>query len=739
LNLDLPFVNNKVKDVRQLNNMDCGPSCLLFISQYHGKKYPLNYLRELCQISRQGVSLKGINVGAISIGFNTLPTTLSIEKLIEMKPFLPCILHWDQNHFVVLKKIDKIKYNVFFTIMDPRIGSVKLPVVDLEKSWLSASGKGTALFVNTSEIFYNKEIPKVEQVKWISLLKYLKPHKRKFIGLSLSVLFGAMISLVLPFLTKALIDEGITKKDIGIVKLILFAQLALFLGSLVISVVRNWITLFLGTNLNIKLITDFIHKLVKLPMRHFDTQMIGDLNQRIVDNERIERLLTSESVSIFFSIITFFIFSAILIYFNVLIFTIYTVLTILSILWSAYWLKKRKTLDFHEFQIKSKNQESIFEIFSGIRDLKLYQLENYKLNKWKSVRNELLDLQMKMLKIDQLQGSGYQFINQLKNIFVTYFAANLVIKGEMTLGMLLSISYIIGEMNGPISQFVNFLRRAQDGKLSFKRLSEINKIAPEDSSNQISLPKYKVFKDTIKVENLNFSYNGDIDNYVLKNINLVIENKKVTAIVGHSGSGKTTLMKILLKFYDPTTGNVFFNNVDSKQITSSSLRENVGTVLQDGFIFSESIERNVITGNVFEKNKFKKALKTACIYEFVNSLPKKEKTIIGSLGNNISTGQKQRFLIARALYKNPEYLFLDEATSALDSKTEKNIHNNLKEYFKLKTVVVIAHRLSTVKNADKIIVLDNGSIAEIGNHKELIELKGNYYDLICNQLEIEKL
>lgn len=739
MNLDLPFVNNKVKDVRQLNNMDCGPSCLLFISQYHGKKYPLNYLRELCQISRQGVSLKGINVGAISIGFNTLPTTLSIEKLIEMKPFLPCILHWDQNHFVVLKKIDKIKYNVFFTIMDPRIGSVKLPVVDLEKSWLSASGKGTALFVNTSEIFYNKEIPKVEQVKWISLLKYLKPHKRKFIGLSLSVLFGAMISLVLPFLTKALIDEGITKKDIGIVKLILFAQLALFLGSLVISVVRNWITLFLGTNLNIKLITDFIHKLVKLPMRHFDTQMIGDLNQRIVDNERIERLLTSESVSIFFSIITFFIFSAILIYFNVLIFTIYTVLTILSILWSAYWLKKRKTLDFHEFQIKSKNQESIFEIFSGIRDLKLYQLENYKLNKWKSVRNELLDLQMKMLKIDQLQGSGYQFINQLKNIFVTYFAANLVIKGEMTLGMLLSISYIIGEMNGPISQFVNFLRRAQDGKLSFKRLSEINKIAPEDSSNQISLPKYKVFKDTIKVENLNFSYNGDIDNYVLKNINLVIENKKVTAIVGHSGSGKTTLMKILLKFYDPTTGNVFFNNVDSKQITSSSLRENVGTVLQDGFIFSESIERNVITGNVFEKNKFKKALKTACIYEFVNSLPKKEKTIIGSLGNNISTGQKQRFLIARALYKNPEYLFLDEATSALDSKTEKNIHNNLKEYFKLKTVVVIAHRLSTVKNADKIIVLDNGSIAEIGNHKELIELKGNYYDLICNQLEIEKL
>ena len=719
--------------------MDCGPSCLLFISQYHGKKYPLNYLRELCQISRQGVSLKGINVGAISIGFNTLPTTLSIEKLIEMKPFLPCILHWDQNHFVVLKKIDKIKYNVFFTIMDPRIGSVKLPVVDLEKSWLSASGKGTALFVNTSEIFYNKEIPKVEQVKWISLLKYLKPHKRKFIGLSLSVLFGAMISLVLPFLTKALIDEGITKKDIGIVKLILFAQLALFLGSLVISVVRNWITLFLGTNLNIKLITDFIHKLVKLPMRHFDTQMIGDLNQRIVDNERIERLLTSESVSIFFSIITFFIFSAILIYFNVLIFTIYTVLTILSILWSAYWLKKRKTLDFHEFQIKSKNQESIFEIFSGIRDLKLYQLENYKLNKWKSVRNELLDLQMKMLKIDQLQGSGYQFINQLKNIFVTYFAANLVIKGEMTLGMLLSISYIIGEMNGPISQFVNFLRRAQDGKLSFKRLSEINKIAPEDSSNQISLPKYKVFKDTIKVENLNFSYNGDIDNYVLKNINLVIENKKVTAIVGHSGSGKTTLMKILLKFYDPTTGNVFFNNVDSKQITSSSLRENVWTVLQDGFIFSESIERNVITGNVFEKNKFKKALKTACIYEFVNSLPKKEKTIIGSLGNNISTGQKQRFLIARALYKNPEYLFLDEATSALDSKTEKNIHNNLKEYFKLKTVVVIAHRLSTVKNADKIIVLDNGSIAEIGNHKELIELKGNYYDLICNQLEIEKL
>ena len=727
---------SKPSPVRQLDAMDCGPACLAYISKIYGKKYSLQYLREICYISKRGVTLLGILEAGKAIGFEVFSTKVDLDTIINKVKLYPCIIHWEQNHFVVLNKIVKTrKSKLYFYLMDPRSGFIKLNEKQFRNGWLGNNDKGIVAFFEPKDEFLNISTEEQKKINYKELLSFLQPYKKKFVLLIFLVFASSLITLVFPFFTKELIDNGISQKNLNLISLILLAQLSLFLGSMIINVIRNWLTLYIGTYVSINLISDFITKLVKLPMKNFDNHMIGDLNQRIIDNERIERLITSESITTFFSIFSFLVFFVVLAYFNIITLVIYFALTLIGILWSIYWINKKKILDFYEFQLKSKNQESIFEIFSGIRDIKLFQLENFKLTKWQSVQNELLSLNIKILKIDQIQTFGYQFINQLKNIIVTYFVAILVLKGKMTLGTLLSISYIIGEMNSPIAQLVSFIKKLQEAKLSFTRLSEISTQLPEENNFNKQLNTKS--NEGIVIKNLSFSYENIQSSIVLDNINITIPNSKVTAIVGHSGSGKTTLMKILLRFYEPTKGKIYFNGDDILVISPNDLRKHIGTVLQDGFIFSETIERNVVTNSEeADLGKLNNALKIACIFDFVNSLPQKHNTIIGSLGNNLSTGQKQRILIARAIYKNPNYLFLDEATSALDSKTEKIIHNNLIEFYKNKTVLIIAHRLSTVKNADNIIVLDSGKVVESGNHKELIEKKGAYYDLINNQLEL---
>lgn len=727
---------SKPSPIRQLDAMDCGPACLAYISKIYDKKYSLQYLREICYISKRGVTLLGILEAGKAIGFEVFSTKVDLDTIINKVKLYPCIIHWEQNHFVVLNKIVKTKKSkLYFYLMDPRSGFIKLNEKQFRNGWLGNNDKGIVAFFEPKDEFLNISIEKQKKINYEELLYSLHPYKKKFVLLIFLVFASSLITLVFPFFTKELIDNGISQKNLNLISLILLAQLSLFLGSMIINVIRNWLTLYIGTYVSINLISDFITKLVKLPMKNFDNHMIGDLNQRIIDNERIERLITSESITTFFSIFSFLVFFVVLAYFNIITLVIYFALTLIGLLWSIYWINKKKILDFYEFQLKSKNQESIFEIFSGIRDIKLFQLENFKLTKWQSVQNELLSLNIKILKIDQIQTFGYQFINQLKNIIVTYFVAILVLKGKMTLGTLLSISYIIGEMNSPIAQLVSFIKKLQEAKLSFTRLSEISTQLPEENNFNKQLNTKS--NEGIVIKNLSFSYENIQSSIVLDNINITIPNSKVTAIVGHSGSGKTTLMKILLRFYEPTKGKIYFNGDDILVISPNDLRKHIGTVLQDGFIFSETIERNVVTNSEeADLGKLNNALKIACIFDFVNSLPQKHNTIIGSLGNNLSTGQKQRILIARAIYKNPNYLFLDEATSALDSKTEKIIHNNLIEFYKNKTVLIIAHRLSTVKNADNIIVLDSGKVVESGNHKELIEKKGAYYDLINNQLEL---
>lgn len=722
----------------QYDQMDCGPACLAMITSKYGKNYSLQYLRENSFLTKEGVSLLGISEASKKIGFETLTAKLTIEKLITGKETLPCILHWNQNHFVVLKKISKCFFNkkYYFHIADPAHGFIKLNEENFTKSWLSDNEKGVALFLNPTEDFYKQSPPKEEKLSVKHLFRYLFPFKKQISIMFVLLLFGSLLNLVFPFLTQNLIDKGINSKNLNVISLILLAQLGVFFGVLTFEIIRNWLMLYVGTKISINIISDFLSKLLKLPIKFFDTKMMGDFNQRIQDNERIEDFLTSQSLITFFSIITFSVFFGVLLYYDYRILSIYLVLTVISVLWSFYWLRKRKILDYFRFQHRSENQDSIYEMLNGVTEMKLNQFEDLKRNEWEKIQHKLFNLNIRILKIDQLQSSGFEFINQIKNILVTFLAAALVVKGSMTLGELLAISYIIGQMNSPVNQLVGFFRSLQDAKLSMERLNEVqNHPTEEQTENQKKL--FLENNNGIKLENVSFQYEGSKSPFVLKNISFTIPEGKITAIVGASGSGKTTLMKLLLRFYEPTKGHIFFNGENILNISPKNIRENCGVVMQDGYIFSDTIERNIATGDeIIDKERLKKSIQIANIEDFINNIPLGFNTKIGASGNGISGGQKQRILIARAVYKNPHYIFFDEATSALDADNEKIIHDNLQEFFKGKTVLIIAHRLSTVKNADQIIVLKNGEVVEKGNHHELVKNKADYYNLVKNQLEL---
>ena len=726
----------------QHDQMDCGPSCLAMIASKYGKNYSLQYLRDNSFLTREGVSLLGLTEASKKIGFETLSAKLTIEKLIEEKQTLPCILHWNQNHFVVLKKITRNIFTkkLFFHLADPSHGLIKLDEIKFKKSWIVDDNKGVSLFLEPTNDFYKKTPPVNNTVTIKYLFTYLKPYTNKLSIMFLLLLFGSLLTLILPFLTQNLIDNGINTKNVNNITIILFAQLSVFLGAIIFEIIRNWLMLYIGTKISISIISDFLSKLLKLPIKYFDTKLVGDFNQRIQDNERIEHFLTSQSLLTLFSIITFSVFFGVLWYYDFKILFIYLSLTLIAIAWSIFWLKKRYILDYFKFKHRSENQDSIYEMLNGVTEMKLNQFENLKRKNWEKIQESLFKINIRVLKIDQIQISGFEFINQVKNILVTFIAATFVIKGKMTLGELLSVSYIVGQMNSPVNQLVNFFRSLQEAKLSLERLNEVqNHPTEEQNSNQktILISDNRNQNSEIQFNNLSFQYEGPKSLYVLKDINFTIPDGKITAIVGASGSGKTTLMKLLLKFYEPTEGELFFNSENINNISPKNLRENCGVVMQDGFIFSDTIERNIATGDEnINKEKLQNAVKIANIEEFINSLPLGYNTKIGASGNGISGGQKQRILIARAVYKNPHYIFFDEATSALDAENEKIIHDNLQQFFKGKTVLIIAHRLSTVKNADQIIVLKNGEIAEIGNHQQLVQNKADYYNLVKNQLEL---
>jgi ATP-binding cassette subfamily B protein len=727
--------------------MDCGAACLQMVANHFKKKYSLDYLRDLCYLNREGSSLIDLNDAAEKIGFRTMMVKVTIDQLINDCP-LPCILHWNDDHYVVLFKISKKKSlkpissdNILFWIADPGHGIVKVDMNTFVTAWTKGDTKrGIALLLEPTPSFYEKESIKESKTKGLFfLVKYLKPYNKYIVQLLISVLVGSIISLIFPFLTQILVDYGIGYKDINLIYLLLASQLMLFFGELAIELIRNWIFLHVNTRVGISIISDFLRKLMLLPIKFFDIKAYGDIIQRINDHRRVENFLTNITLESIFSLINILVFIIILFFYNFKIASVFVILSSLSIIWIFIFLKRRKQLDYKKFLRLKENQENIYELINGMQEIKLNNCETTKRWEWEKIQAKLFKVNVKCLALDQYQKTGFLFLNQFKNILISFLAAKEVIQGDMTLGMLLSVSYIIGQTNSPLEQLVNFFRSAQDAKISLDRLQEIhNKDDEEEPYRKVeSINIVKDLNADIQLNNVSFQYGGPHSDFVLKNIDLTIPKSKVTAIVGTSGSGKTTLLKLLLKFYDPTDGKLLLGNTNFQDISPKWLRNQCGTVMQDGHIFADTITRNIaVDGGEVDVAKLKEVSKIANIYEFVQSLPLGFSTKIGSSGINLSSGQFQRILIARALYKNPSLLLFDEATSALDANNERYIIEGLNQFFVGKTVVVIAHRLSTVKNADQIVVLEKGEVVEIGTHEKLIQQKGFYFNLVKNQLEL---
>ena len=725
----------------QLDAMDCGPSCLRMIAQYYGRKYSLQTLRERCYITRMGVSMLGISDAAESIGFRTLGVKTDFEQLSRETP-LPCILHWNQNHFVVcygIKKTQKGEYKI--KISDPARDKIVISEDDFLKHWLSTKvdGKniGTALLLTPSPEFYQYEDDYQQGKKNLYYyVKYLIPYKSQIAQLIIGMLLGSLFQLIFPLLTQAMVDQGIGNANLSFVTLTLIAQLILSVTQLGVNFIRSWITLHVNTRINITLISDFLSKLMKLPIRYFDTKNIGDIMQRIGDHGRIESFLTGSTLSTLFSFANFFIFAFILAYYNLPILGVFIVGNSLYIAWIMLFLRYRRILDSNRFAQAAAEQGNLYHMITGMQDIKLNNCERQQRWKWERIQVKLFRISMKGVALGQYQQVGSLFFNQITSLLISFLAAKAVIDGDITLGMMMSISYIIGQLSAPIGEVIGFTQSLQDAKISLERLNEVHNKEDEEFNitekiNQ--LPDNK----SIKLENVCFTYDGADRDYVLDNVTLEIPQNKVTAIVGASGSGKTTIIKLLLGFYSPLKGNIKIQDVSLDDINPHLWRARLGAVLQDSFIFSDTIANNIAIGEEsIDKKRLLQAVEIANIREFIESLPLKYNTKIGMEGNGISQGQKQRLLIARAVYKNPEYLFFDEATNSLDANNERAILDNLMNFYVGKTVVVVAHRLSTVQNADHIIVLDRGKIAEQGTHKQLIILKRRYYTLIKNQLEL---
>ena len=720
----------------QHDAMDCGPTCLKMIAQYHGRTFSLEKLRELCRISKEGVSMLGISMAAENIGFKTLGVHINFNQLKDEVP-MPCIVHWKQNHFVVVYRIKRGKVYV----ADPAHGLIKYDIKEFLSCWISTRNddkpEGIALLLEPQPDFFKSDGETLDKTKFSFVLQYLKPYRKLVFQLLLGMLLGTLLQLIFPFLTQGIVDYGIGTNNLNFVTTILIAQLTLYAAQTSVDFLRSWILLHISTRINISIISDFLIKLMKLPIGFFDTKMIGDLLQRIGDHHRIESFLTSSTLNTIFSFISLIVFICVLAFYNLKILMIFLIASAIYVMWIILFLKKRKEIDYKRFNQASAEHSNLIQLINGMQEIKLNNCEKQKRWEWENIQAKLFKVSIKGLALSQYQQSGAFFINETKNILVSFISARAVIEGDMSLGMMMAVQYIIGQLNAPIGQMIGFIQSAQDAKISLERLGEIHNKKDETQNESVSTFKLPDDK-TISIDNLSFGYDS-INELVLKDINLKIPEGKVTALVGMSGSGKTTLIKLLLGFYPPTDGTIKIGDVDINNIEPSVWREKCGTVMQDGFIFSDTIARNIaLNDENIDEGRLLYAARIANIMDMINALPLGFNTKIGQEGKGISQGQRQRILIARAVYKNPEYIFLDEATNSLDANNESIIMRNLQEFFRGKTVVVVAHRLSTVKNADNIVVLNNGDIVELGTHDELVKKHGRYYNLIKNQLELGK-
>ena len=737
----------KFPSYRQLDTMDCGPTCLRIIAAHYGRSWSLQTLRERCHISREGVSLLGISDAAEAVGFRTMGVKLTFGQLCE-EAVLPCIVHWNQNHFIVVYRIERRRGKTWVHVSDPASGLLRYTREQFLKSWISirennagnsdaeAEGLGIALLLEPTPRFYEERGEEERRLGFRGMTGYLRPYRQLIAQLLLAMLTGSIISLILPFLTQSVIDTGIGTGDLNFIVVILVAQVVLVLGQTANELIRSWLMLHMTTRVSISLISDFLAKLMRLPISFFDSRMTGDIMQRIGDHSRIQTFLTGSLLSIVMAAVTFAVYSAVMGGYDLRILGIFLLGSALYIGWVLLFLRRRRKLDYMRFQEAAANQSSIVQLIAGMQDIKLNGCGKQKRWEWERIQARLFNVSVKGLALGQTQQVGGTFIDQIKNVLISFLAARAVIDGDMTLGMMTAMQYIIGQLNAPISQFIGFVQEAQDAKISLERLGEIQERGDEEDTEKDYIREIPRGAD-IEFRDVTFQYNGPHSEKVLDGVSVTIPHDRVTAIVGASGSGKTTMVKMMLGFYEPVSGEVLLGGRRIGDYSPTAWREQCGTVMQEGFIFSDTIADNIgVSDESPDMERVRKAVETANIGDFIDGLPLRYNTRIGAEGNGVSTGQKQRLLIARAAYRDARYLFLDEATNSLDANNEKVIMERLDTLFRGRTVVIVAHRLSTVRNADNIIVLDRGRVVEQGTHRELTERKGYYYRLVRNQLEL---
>lgn len=716
----------------QMDAKDCGPAALKMVAKYFGRYYSLQYLRDKCGITKEGVTLLGISAAAESIGFHTAAFKCTIDDLIIKVPF-PVIVHWNENHFIVVYYADK----KHVWVADPQKGHIKYTKREFMAGWyLKNDDKGVLLALEaTSDFKLSKQEKEQEKNSFLSMLRYFLPYKKQFLLIFFVMMVVTLLQGILPFISKAVIDIGISTSDVTFVYIVLIGNITILLSIMVFNVVRDWILMHITARVNIALISDYLVKLMKLPVTFFENKLLGDILQRAQDHERIRSFIMNNSLSLIFSVFTFVIFSIILLIYNTAIFFIFIAGSTLYVVWVLLFLKIRKKLDWQYFELISKNQSYWVETVSAIQDIKIYNYERSRRWKWEEIQARLYHVNKRVLAVTNMQSLGAQFIENIKNMGILFFCATAVIDGEITFGVMISTQFILGMLNGPLIRFVNFIVSAQYAKISFLRMNEIRQLEDEDGLLSVGdttiLPEDK----SLSLTNVLFQYAPHLP-MVLFNINLLIPENKVTAIVGSSGCGKSTLLKLLVRLYRPSYGTVNMGGMNVTALNLRTWREMCGVVMQDGKVFSDTIKNNIVLDDEkVDEEQLIRCCQIAQIKEEIDQMPRGFDTEIGEQGRSLSGGQKQRLLIARALYRNPKYLFLDEATNALDTVNEQKIVQALNSAFENRTVVIISHRLSTIRHADQIVVMDKGKIVEVGTHDCLMALEGKYHDLVASQNE----